>query len=125
MGPFDGPMSCTKGLLEKAGQEVEAQLKPQLNGFFGGMVRGYLPQAWVFSTEEGSTTLRVEKDGSSKVAAGAEASPDVTVETTHAALASALTNRERSQLPPGAFRVTAHTEKGRMAFRFFRSRLGV
>ena len=118
-------MSCTLGLLEKAGREVEAQLKPQLSGLFGGMIRGYLPQTWVFETEEGATTLHVDKTGLVAVTAGAQPSPDLTVHARHAALATALKERSRSALPPGAISATPHTEKGRMAFQFFRSRLGV
>ena len=118
-------MSCTLGLLEKAGREVEAQLKPQLEGMFGGMIRGYLPQTWVFETEEGSTSLHVEKDGRVTATSGALPSPDLTVKARHAALATALKERNRSGLAPGAISATPHTEKGRMAFQFFRSRLGV
>jgi hypothetical protein len=118
-------MSCTLGLLEKAGKEVEAQIKPQLSGMFGGMIRGYLPQTWVFETEEGATSLHVEKDGRVTASAGALPSPDLTVRARHSALATALKERKRESLPPGAISATPHTEKGRMAFQFFRSRLGV
>jgi hypothetical protein len=119
------PLSCTVGLLEKAGKEVEAQLKPQLSGMFGGMIRGYLPQTWVFETEEGSASLHVEKDGRVTASAGALPAPDLTVKARHAALATALKTRKRDGLSPGAISATPHTEKGRMAFQFFRSRLGV
>jgi hypothetical protein len=118
-------MSCTLELLQKAGRDVEAQLKPQLGGMFGGMIRAYLPQTWVFQTEEGATSLVVGKDGSASATQGTLPAPDLTVEASHAALASALKTRDRQALPPGAIRATPHTEKGRMAFQFFRSRLGV
>jgi hypothetical protein len=118
-------MSCTLELLEKAAREVESQLKPQLSGLFGGMIRAYLPQTWVFETEEGTTTLVVDAKGSAHASNGMGASPDLTVHARHAALARALKERKREGLPPGAISATPHTEKGRMAFQFFRSRLGV
>ena len=118
-------MSSTLSLLEKAGKEVEWQLKPQLAGVFGGIIRGYLPQTWVFETEEGAMSLHVEKDGRVTVVSGALPDPDLTVKARDAALATALRERRRAGLAPGAISATPHTEKGRMAFQFFRSRLGV
>ena len=118
-------MSCTLGLLQKAAADVEAQLKPQLSGIFGGMIRAYLPQTWVFETEEGVTTLHVDAQGKASASPGAGTSPDLTVHARHSALARALTERKREGLAGGAIVATPHTEKGRMAFQFFRSRLGV
>ena len=112
-------------LLTEAGKGVEAQLKPQLSGFFGGVVRSYLPQRWVFVTEEESATLGVETTGVVWVRGGAEPSADVTIETSHARLAGALRTRSREGLPPGSVRVTAHTSRGRTAFDFSRRRLGL
>lgn len=118
-------MSCLVDLLGEAGKGVEAQLKPQLSGLFGGVVRSYLPQRWVFVTEEGSATLGVETTGIVWVRAGAEPSADVTIETSHAKLAAALRSRSREGLPPDPVRVTAHTTRGRTAFDFTRKRLGL
>lgn len=121
-----GPaMSCLVELLSEAGKGVEAQLKPQLAGFFGGVVRSYLPQRWVFVTEEGSATLGVETDGVVWARPGAEPSPDVTIRTSHAKLAQALKTRAREGLPPDPVNVTAHTTRGRTAFDFTRRRLGL
>jgi len=118
-------MSCTRELLAEAGRGVEAQLKPQLEGLFGGVVRSYLPQRWVFVTEEGSTTLVVEATGAVRVEDGADPSPDVTIEIGHDKLAQALRSRRREGLPPGPVRVTPRTAKGRTAFDFTRRRLGL
>ncbi len=118
-------MSCLVELLSEAGKGVEAQLKPQLSGFFGGVVRSYLPQRWVFVTEEGSATLGVETDGVVWARPGAEPSPDVTIRTSHAKLAQALKTRAREGLPPDPVNVTAHTTRGRTAFDFTRRRLGL
>lgn len=118
-------MSCLVPLLSEAARGVEAQIKPQLGGLFGGVVRAYLPQRWVFQTEEGAATLDVAVDGTASVAAGAHAQPDVTVRIGHAKLAAALTQRRSSGLPPGPVDVQAHTAKGKAAFDFARSRLGL
>ncbi len=118
-------MSCLLGLLDAVAPDLENQLKPQLKGVFGGLVRGYLPQTWVFVTEEETATLHVGPDGSARASKGAADHPDVVIETTHARLAAALRTRDRSKVPPGATKVTPRTEKGRMAFQFVRSRLGL
>ena len=118
-------MSCLVELLTEAGKGVEAQLKPQLAGFFGGVVRSYLPQRWVFVTEDGSATLGVETTGEVWVRAGREPSADVTIETSHAKLSRALKSRSREGLPSDPVHVTAHTTRGRTAFDFTRKRLGL
>lgn len=118
-------MSCLVPLLTDAGRGVEAQIKPQLGGFFGGVVRAYLPQRWVFQTEEGAATLNVAPDGSTSVTAGAEPQPDVTIRIGHAKLAAALSQRRAGGLPPGPVDVKAHTSKGQAAFDFARRRLGL
>ncbi len=118
-------MTSILGLLNEAAPELERQLQPQLKGPFGGLVRGYLPQTWVFITEEETTTLHVGADGGVKAAPGAAPHPDVVVETTHQRLALALKTRDKSKVPPGVTKVTPQTEKGRTAFQFVRSRLGL
>jgi hypothetical protein len=118
-------MSCLVALLSDAAKAVEAQLKPQLSGFFGGVVRSYLPQRWVFETDDGVATLGVESSGAVWAKAGADPTPDVVIRTSHAKLAHALTTRSREGLPPGEVTVEAKTSKGRTAFDFTRRRLGL
>ena len=118
-------MSCLVALLSDAGKSVEGQLKSQLNGMFGGFVRGYLPQRWVFVTDDGIATLGVDATGDVWAKAGADPTPDVVIETTHAKLSAALRTRGREALPPGEVKVTPKTAKGRTAFDFVRSRLGL
>ena len=118
-------MSCLVGLLSEAGKGVEAQLKPQLSGFFGGVVRSYLPQRWAFVTESETVTLGVETTGDVWVRAGREPSVDVTIETSHAKLSRALQSRSKEGLPSDPIKVTAHTTRGRTAFDFTRRRLGL
>jgi hypothetical protein len=112
-------------LLTHVAPDLEAQLKPQLKGAFGGLVRAYLPQTWVFVTESETASLIVGADGSARALQGAAPHPDVLVETGHARLVLALTTRDKSKVPPGVTKVTPKTEKGRTAFQFVRSRLGL
>jgi hypothetical protein len=118
-------MSCLVPLLTDAARGVEAQIKPQLGGFFGGVIRAYLPQRWVFQTEDGAATLNVAPDGSTTVVAGAQPQADVTVRIGHDKLAAALTQRRAGGLPAGPVDVQAHTSKGKAAFDFARRRLGL
>lgn len=118
-------MSCIEELLRSAGRDAETRIRSQLSGFFGGMVRHYLPQVWVFRTEEGSASLSVAADGKVSVASGEAAKPDVTIDIPHARLRAALTTRQRAAVPPGPLNVTPHTAKGRVAFDYLRGRLGL
>jgi hypothetical protein len=112
-------------LLENAARDIEPQVRSQLGGFFGGMVRAYLPQTWVFRTESEVASLTVGRDGAVRVGDGPAENPDVTVEATHERLFAALRTRSRANVPPGEFKVTAHTSKGRTAFDYLRGRLGL
>lgn len=118
-------MSCLEGLMAQVARDVEGQLKPQLTGLFGGVIRGYLPQVWVFETDDGTVSLTVDKQGIARAAPGAMPAPDVTVRTTHARLRTALATRSREAVPPGPLTVTPHTEKGRTAFGVLAKRLGL
>jgi len=70
-------------------------------------------------------SLTVDKNGTVSVAGGAAAHPDVTIETGHDRLVTALTTRSRDAVPPGPLTVTPHTSKGRTAFDYLRGRLGL
>jgi hypothetical protein len=118
-------MSCIEGLLREVGRDAEKELQSRLRGFLGGMLRHYLPQTWVFRTEDGTATLLVDERGAVSVAAGALAPADVTVEVGHERLRVALTSRSRTNVPPGPLNVVAHTAKGKAAFGFLRDRLGL
>jgi hypothetical protein len=67
----------------------------------------------------------VDKSGKVTASAGALASPDVTIETSHARLKAAFETRDKSKVPPGPLTVTPHTAKGRTAFDFLRGRIGL
>ena len=118
-------MAGLRAALEKAARSIEPQVRSQLGGFFGGMVRAYLPQTWVFRTEQETASLTVDRAGAVTVADGAAANPDVTIETVHDRLVAALETRSRAKVPLGALTVTAHTSKGKTAFDYLRGRLGL
>jgi len=118
-------MEDLRSMLESVGHDLEPQVRSQLAGFFGGMVRAYLPQTWVFKTELATAFLTVNRSGSVTVGEGMPASPDVTIETAHARLVVAFQTRSRQKVPPGSLRVTAHTSKGKTAFDYLRGRLGL
>jgi hypothetical protein len=118
-------MSCTAEALGKIGPSVEAELQQRLSGFLGGFVRAYLPQSWVFRTEQDVASLVVDAGGRVKAVASAVPNPDVTVELSHGVLPAVLASKGRPPPPAGAVKVTAHTAKGRTAFDYVRPRLGL
>ncbi len=118
-------MSCIEGLLRDAGRDLEPRVRDQLRGFFGSMVRHYLPQTWVFRTEEETVSLHVDAMGAVTVSAGALAPADVTVEVGHDRLRAALTTRSRAGVPSWPLTVTPHTGKGKAAFGYLRERIGL
>jgi hypothetical protein len=118
-------MSCVAELLGKVGRDVQPEVQSRLRGFFGGMLRTYLPQTWVFVTEDGTASLHVDRAGTVTVSPGALPSPDVTVEIGHERLKAALLSRRKDAGPPGPLTVTPHTAKGKTAFAYLRDRLGL
>lgn len=118
-------MASLVPLLESVGRDLQPQVQAQLTGFFGGIVRGYLPQTWVFRTEKEVASLTVEKSGEVRVAEGVASNPDVTIETSHERLAAALRSRSAAKVPPGPLTVTPHTPKGKAAFDYLRGRFGL
>lgn len=118
-------MPSVRDLLEKVAHDIEPEVRSQLGGFFGGMVRAYLPQTWEFRTEHETASLTVDRAGSVRVADGPAENPDVTIESAHARLVAALESRSRAKVPPGSLKVTAHSAKGKTAFDYLRGRLGL
>jgi hypothetical protein len=116
-------MNRAATLLENVGTQIQPEIQKQLGGLFGGIVRAYLPQAWVFETDEGIATLHVDRSGAASVVEGSAERPDVTVRVPYAPLAKALKNRTR--IAPSAVNVTPHTSKGQAAFDYLRGRVGL
>ncbi len=86
-------MSCLLGLLRAIAPEIDARLAPQVRGLFGGFLSAYLPQVWVFETDDGTVSLTIDRAGHAAAVAGALPDPDVRVVTSHARLAAALAPR--------------------------------
>jgi hypothetical protein len=114
-------------LARTVAPRVQEELQHHLRGLFGVIVRGYLPQTWWFSTENGQATLHVAKDGVTQVNDGKSGKPDVSIGWTEAAFLIALTTGDRSKLPldTPAPRVRVHSSKGRAAYGQLRKRLGL
>ena len=118
-------MASLRAALDGVARSIEPEVRSQLGGFFGGMLRAYLPQTWVFRTERETASLTVDRAGVVSVADGAASNPDVTIETTHDSLVTALETRSRAKTPPGELRVVTHTPKGKTAFDYLRGRVGL
>ena len=120
-------MTCIPNLLGRLAPAVEAQLKPNLAGFTGLLVRGYLPQRWVFETGQERASLIVDIDGNTEVTLRVIESPDVLITTTHDTLSTALEAanglRSRDSVIRGQITPRFYTIKGEIAFNFLRSRL--
>ncbi|MGD0587671.1 MAG: hypothetical protein ABSA63_02625 [Thermoplasmata archaeon] len=119
-------MSELQSLLSSFRPDIESQLKPHLRGFFGGVVRHYLPQVWAFKTETESGSLTVSAEGKVRVSAGVSRHCDVLITWSHPQLMAALRTRDRTQIPSGsAPSVQFKTRRGKTAFSFLRSRFGL
>lgn len=118
-------MSCTGETLARVAPAVQAEVQPRLRGLFGGFVRAYLPQTWVFRTELDAASLTVDAQGVAATVPHELEAPDVTVELPHGQLAELLATRGRRRPPAGTVKVTAHTSKGRAALGYLGPRLGL
>ena len=118
-------MGSIADLLDHLCPEIEAQLKPNLQGIFGGVIRGYLPQAWAFKTDAETVTLDVDADGRASLRRGGSPNPDVLVKGTFDALSAALSVRNPAMVPAGSIQAIPLTSKGKMAFQFLRNRFGL
>lgn len=119
-------MKSVRDVLTPVCPEVETQLKPHLSGLFAGIVRGYLPQAWNFTTERGNATLLVDMDGNAEVVDGAPGTIDVSIRWGQPQLEWAIIGRGSGPRPPGPDpTIKVHTSKGKTAFGFLRSRFNL
>ncbi|HUV60537.1 MAG TPA: hypothetical protein VMW71_00010 [Thermoplasmata archaeon] len=118
-------MSCIKDLLNDLCRDVEAELKPKATGFLTGwLVQNYLPQNWVFKTEQESVIFHVTKTGSATVKNGDLKTPDVIIEWDHDSLSTVLRTRSSAGIshPP---RVSIRTSKGKAGYDQLRKRIGI
>jgi hypothetical protein len=118
-------MGSVDELLRGIAPEAQREIQQRLGGFLGGFVKAYLPQTWVFQTEEGAASLVVDAMGRVAVEPGAAKAPDVTIEVGYERLRTGLLTRRKESTAPGPLNVTPHTAKGRTAFDYLRGRLGL
>ncbi|NIP36827.1 MAG: hypothetical protein GWN18_17815 [Thermoplasmata archaeon] len=118
-------MASIRPLLDALVPEVQAEAKQALGGLLtGAIVRGYLPQAWVFETEEETVTFLVDRDGNARTLEGPPEHPDVGIRGPSEDLAAVLRDR---QMPEGAGQHIMYkhfTRKGELAWRFLKNRFG-
>jgi hypothetical protein len=118
-------MPTAESLLRSICPEVEGELKPNLKGLKGTIIRGYLPQTWVFKTGGETVTLQVDVDGNVSASAGEAKEPDVVIRIDPRLLALALESRKRPEGEFGTPEVEYNTHKGKTAFKYLRGRLGL
>jgi hypothetical protein len=119
-------MTALKGIFESICYEVECEVKPKLSGFLTGVIlRGNLPQHWVFKTEKETVTFSVDSNGNASVKTGGKSKPDVTINVDHDYLTTALTTRSQPSFSPKKLKTKFHTTKGERAFTFLRGRFGL
>lgn len=118
-------MTCLLVLFESLRPQIEDQVKPNLRGLIGLLVSGYLPQNWVFVTEEETVSVTIDKKGNALVISEAVANPDVTIEIDHKYLSAALEKRSQPDFPPERSNVTLHTPKGKAAYGHLKKHFGL
>jgi hypothetical protein len=107
-------------------EEIERQVKPNLRGVMGLLVNGYLPQVWVFETENGSWTLFIDTEGNARVFPGTDPDRDVTIRWKHDSLVSIIESRNRVSVSDGDYPdIFVQTEKGRAAFNYLKKEIGL
>jgi len=118
-------MPSIRPLLDRLVPEVQREAKQALSGFLtGAVVRGYLPQAWIFETEDEKVTFFVDSDGNARTIEGAVDNPDVGIRGPSEDMAVVLRDR---QMPEGAGQrilYKHYTSKGRAAWTFLKNRFG-
>jgi len=119
-------MNCIMSLLDGVCAEIESQLRPRFNGAQRSLIVQFLPQIWVFETEDQVVSLVVDRQGNVFTQAINRGDKDVTVRWKHEYLASVLKTRSTAYVPHGELpTIIFHTEKGRAAFEFLKQRLGL
>ena len=103
--------------------EGEEELRKTLRSqSLGGSVRSYLPQTWVFTTEQESLTVHADNEGRIWVSDGLAPVRDGAVAIRHDLLAESIRTGEAP--PPGSLVVNFYTDKGRAAFEHLASFFG-
>ena len=118
-------MTTLKECFTPICREAEIEIKKNLRGLAGGIIRGYLPQLWIFKTENETVSFRVDNNGNTSVIEGSNNNPDVIIEIEHNYLVTALQTRSQPNFQPQFYDVKAITQKGQTAFGFLKKRFGL
>jgi len=112
-------------LTQTVAPRIQAELQPHLRAFYGGLLRGYLPQIWWFTTESGTATLYVDANGTAQVYEGQSGQPDVRLTWTDQDAYTSLTSQDARSVPAGVRppQVQVMTRKGKAAYDQLRQRL--
>jgi hypothetical protein len=104
--------------------DTECQIKNALGGLFTGMVvRGNLPQTWLFIDEHGDeATFHVDSQGSVQATHGRTPDVDVLINLNHKDLENAIQSKKP---PKHKYSVQCLTPKGERAFSFLKGRFGL
>lgn len=106
--------------------DAEGELKPKLSGFTGLLLRGFLPQVWVFETESESVTVLADSNGNVSIQHGDGFQRDLTIRWRHDLLCKVLETKSKDCVPSGEIpTVVRHTAKGGAAFNYLKGRLGL
>ncbi len=112
-------------LFQPIRAETQAEVQKVLKGILGGMIRGYLPQKWIFATSQEVVTFCVDKNGVVTVLEGVVQDPDVMIKISHDYLVQILETRCAPEGEPDILDISFHTEKGKAAFGYLRKKFGL
>ena len=119
-------MGRVEDLLSGFCVDAEGELKPKLQGFTGLVLRGFLPQVWVFETESELVTVLADANGNVSVRQGDGLQRDLTIKWRHDMLCKVLETKTKDCVPIGEEpTVIRHTNKGGAAFNYLKGRLGL
>lgn len=116
-------MSSLTGLFQRFCEEMMKRLKTELGRFYtGGYMSRYLPQTWVFKTENEVLTVVMDNEGNVILSGTDSKTPDVTIHTTEITLTNALQSNAK---PKWQWQVAFNTKKGEAAYTYMRGKFGL
>jgi hypothetical protein len=119
-------MSCILSLLRNLFPEIEHELKTGLQSGKGPDIEEFLPQFWVFETENETVSLMINAQGKAYAQTGEVPNRDLTIRWKHDVLALVLRSGNRASVSRDAHpEVIIHKPEGQAAFDFLRGRLGL
>ena len=119
-------MSSINSLLDGVCFDIESRLMPRLSGLQRFLIIQFLPQIWVFETEDQAVSLIVDQQGRAFTQAMNRVDRDVTIRWKHEYLASVLKTKSTSFVPLDEHpTIIFHTQSGRTAFDFLREQVGL